>query len=193
MINAAEPVDQVAIANFYETFRPFGLSSGVVVPTYGLAEHTVFVCSGGSTILTLKKSSFDSKIIEIVGSAVLGESGGGGASSTAENDDTIQTIVGCGFPLRGEGVRVIIVDSETHGMLGEDKVRNVCQLFAPISAPLNTTAANCIESQKLVNSSAMHLLQEEHKFNYLVLPYCRSGRSGSPQGPRPADTGTCPS
>lgn len=124
MINAAEPVDQVAIANFYETFRPFGLSSGVVVPTYGLAEHTVFVCSGGSTILTLKKSSFDSKVIEIVGSAVLGDSGGGGGDSPrSDNDESVQTIVGCGFPLRGDGVRVVIVDSETHGLLGEDKVR----------------------------------------------------------------------
>ena len=126
MINAAEPVDQAAIANFYETFRPFGLSSGVVVPTYGLAEHTVFVCSGGSTILSLKKSSFDSKVIEIVGSAVLGDSGGGGDSSNIDSDDSIQTIVGCGYPIRGEGVRVVIVDSETHSMLGEDKVSNVC-------------------------------------------------------------------
>jgi hypothetical protein len=157
MINAAEPVDQVAIAQFYETFRPFGLSSGVVVPTYGLAEHTVFVCSGGSTILTLKKSSFDCKIIEIVGSAVLGDSGGGGDSSSTDNDDTIQTIVGCGFPLRGEGVRVVIVDSETHGMLGEDKVMCVLTVCSYLS-PLKTTAAKCINQQ---NTFLKYLLQQE--------------------------------
>ena len=46
MINAAEPVDAAALDNFIETFRPFGLPEHVVYPTYGLAEHTVFVCSG---------------------------------------------------------------------------------------------------------------------------------------------------
>ena len=46
MINAAEPVDQKAIQAFYETFTIVGLNRGVIYPTYGLAEHTVFVCSG---------------------------------------------------------------------------------------------------------------------------------------------------
>jgi hypothetical protein len=40
MINAAEPVDSTAIINFYEYFRPYNLPNGVVIPTYGLAEHT---------------------------------------------------------------------------------------------------------------------------------------------------------
>lgn len=135
MINAAEPVDQVAIANFYETFRPYGLSSGVVIPTYGLAEHTVFVCSGGSTILTLAKSAFDNKVVEILSSAVLGESGAtnGTANASSAGATTVkskdseceQIIVGCGFPSRGEGVLLAIVDPDTRKDLGENKVTNV--------------------------------------------------------------------
>ena len=76
MLFISEPVDQQAIAHFYETFRPFGLKSGVVVPTYGLAEHTVFVCSGGETVLTLQKSAFENQIISIVSASLLGEVGG---------------------------------------------------------------------------------------------------------------------
>lgn len=52
MINAAEPVDGPSLDAFTSTFAPFGLPPNVVVPTYGLAEHTVFVCSGGTTRLT---------------------------------------------------------------------------------------------------------------------------------------------
>jgi hypothetical protein len=69
MINAAEPVDGPSLDAFTAAFRPLGLrcapspaddpssssiisndgeeGSGVVFPTYGLAEHTVFVCGGG--------------------------------------------------------------------------------------------------------------------------------------------------
>ena len=188
MINAAEPVDQAAIANFYETFRPFGLSSGVVVPTYGLAEHTVFVCSGGSTILSLKKSSFDSKVVEIVGSAVLGDSGGGGDSSNIDSDDSIQTIVGCGYPIRGEGVRVVIVDSETHSMLGEDKVSSVCQ---PSDSFYTAIQHNCCILHQSTTVNTDSVTSRNMNVMHLVLLYCRSERSGSPLGPRPVGTGIC--
>ena len=50
MINAAEPVDAGDLAAFHACFEPFGLPPNVVFPTYGLAEHTVFVCSGGSQV-----------------------------------------------------------------------------------------------------------------------------------------------
>lgn len=59
MINAAEPVDGPSLDAFIAAFRPHGLrcpssageeqqGSGVIYPTYGLAEHTVFVCGGGT-------------------------------------------------------------------------------------------------------------------------------------------------
>eukprot|EP00596_Hydrurales_sp_CCMP1899_P000880 CAMPEP_0119049522 /NCGR_PEP_ID=MMETSP1177-20130426/65205_1 /TAXON_ID=2985 /ORGANISM="Ochromonas sp, Strain CCMP1899" /LENGTH=305 /DNA_ID=CAMNT_0007026897 /DNA_START=996 /DNA_END=1910 /DNA_ORIENTATION=+ len=123
MINAAEPVDEKAITNFYETFKSYGLSSGVIVPTYGLAEHTVFVCSGGMNVLRLKKSSFDDQIIEVLSSSILGE-------VDVENDSisghtNVQVIVGCGYPARGAGVRLVIVENETNKVLGEDKIGEI--------------------------------------------------------------------
>ena len=146
MINAAEPVDQVAIANFYETFRPYGLTSGVVIPTYGLAEHTVFVCSGGSSILTLAKNAFDNKVVEILGTAILGESGTSNNSANAttlksNKSESEQIIVGCGFPSRGEGVLLAIVDPDSRKDLGENKVIYVATYYSLLSlvAPLYVT------------------------------------------------------
>eukprot|EP00606_Chrysophyceae_sp_TOSAG23-5_P000911 GSChrysophyteH2.ASY1.ANO1.636.1 assembled CDS len=65
MINAAEPVDASAIQDFYELFRPMGLPTGVVVPTYGLAEHCVFVCSGGKQMVTVKKTDLGNGIVTV--------------------------------------------------------------------------------------------------------------------------------
>ena len=48
-INAAEPVDIESLSSFYQTFQPYGLQQ-IIYPTYGLAEHTVFVCSGGKQV-----------------------------------------------------------------------------------------------------------------------------------------------
>jgi pyruvate/2-oxoacid:ferredoxin oxidoreductase alpha subunit len=149
MINAAEPVDHVAIATFYETFRPYGLPSGVVVPTYGLAEHTVFVCSGGTHVLTLNKLALEAQKVEILSKHRLDETqavlekqkqeqpaagtntaaGAATASASAQSSTSsssssaVQTIVGCGFPFHGEEVSLIIVDSDTNEILGSDKVR----------------------------------------------------------------------
>ena len=72
MINAAEPVDADAIADFYGTFRPFGLPDHVVIPTYGLAEHTVFVCSAGRTLLYVNKAALELGSAEVLDEAVLG-------------------------------------------------------------------------------------------------------------------------
>merc|ERR1740124_2064847 len=59
IINAAEPVTEESIDKFRDAFRPFGLPDGVVFPTYGLAEHTVFVCSGGKQRLSVCKQSLE--------------------------------------------------------------------------------------------------------------------------------------
>lgn len=42
-----------------ETFGPYGLREGVIKPTYGLAEHTVFVCSGGEQRLTVDRGALE--------------------------------------------------------------------------------------------------------------------------------------
>ena len=51
MINAAEPVEVADMKAFYSAFEQYGLNTGVIYPTYGLAEHTVYVCSNGKQVL----------------------------------------------------------------------------------------------------------------------------------------------
>jgi len=124
MINAAEPVDAQALEKFYATFGPFGLARGVVYPTYGLAEHTVFVCSGGTQVLRVDKEALEGE------SAVRVCTGAEAPSETV--------MVGCGFPARErpagvEPVEVAIVSVGDDGgsaassstPLGEDKVGEI--------------------------------------------------------------------
>lgn len=66
LINAAEPIDAGDLEAFDATFGGArtegggcGLPRGVVFPTYGLAEHTVFVCSGGTQRLRVDKRALE--------------------------------------------------------------------------------------------------------------------------------------
>ena len=110
MINAAEPVDVDAIETFYESFVPFGLPRGVIFPTYGLAEHTVFVCTGGKQRLLVDKQA-----LEMDGRAIPVD-----AEST-----TVATthLVGCGVP--PPSVQVKIVNESTRTVVAEDVVGEV--------------------------------------------------------------------
>ena len=121
MINAAEPVDPDAIADFYETFAESKLPKGVVFPTYGLAEHTVFVCSGGKTLLTMKKSVFESQgIVSVLATSTLGSK----PEKVPKDEDTDkQIIVGCGFPEKHD-IDVIIVE-ESGSVCKDDTVGEV--------------------------------------------------------------------
>ncbi len=140
MINAAEPVDASAIQDFYELFRPMGLPTGVVVPTYGLAEHCVFVCSGGKQMVTVKKTDLGNGTVTVSACSDLDGVRDSDAATTTTASDisdaekveadasttfsevttittiaaaTTQTIVGCGYPGKGAGVDVSIIDPET--------------------------------------------------------------------------------
>lgn len=126
MINAAEPVDVKAIQSFYETFCPAGLPANVVIPTYGLAEHTVFVCSDGKNILHLDKASLEGGRAVVVNKQPLSysppsstavikgsESDGSIEPQNSEPKSQSQMIVGCGFYEKGESVLVRIVDPTT--------------------------------------------------------------------------------
>lgn len=114
IINAAEPVDQEAMDAFYKAFGPFGLKE-VIFPTYGLAEHTVFVCSGGTQHL-----SVDKKKLEVEGVvSVVTE-----ADSSRHEDGGQSRLVGCGFPAR-QGVDVRIVDRESGKELEQGKVGEI--------------------------------------------------------------------
>jgi acyl-CoA synthetase (AMP-forming)/AMP-acid ligase II len=111
MINAAEPVDPLAITSFYDIFSPYGLPKNVIVPTYGLAEHTVFVCSGGKQV-----ERFDKKALE-AHEAVLSSSDSDSASS--------RLLVGCGYPGNADGVDLRIVDPDSCIQLSDGKVGEI--------------------------------------------------------------------
>ncbi len=98
IINAAEPIDEQSMITFYKAFRPFGLTK-VIFPTYGLAEHTVFVCSGGEQIISVRKAT-----LEVDGKIQVLDDGA--------HDETIARLVGCGFPNR-QNIDVRIVDHDT--------------------------------------------------------------------------------
>ena len=114
MINAAEPIDSSVVISFNDTFSPFGLPANVLKPTYGLAEHTVFVCSDGSQILRIVKSKLEQGQVEVLAQqriADLGTASGSAASTTVTSD--YQDIIGCGYPNKHETIRVLIVNHET--------------------------------------------------------------------------------
>jgi acyl-CoA synthetase (AMP-forming)/AMP-acid ligase II/acyl carrier protein len=127
MINAAEPVDSNAVISFYETFAPYGLPSNVLKPTYGLAEHTVFVCSGGSQILTLSKEALEQGNVQIIGesTSVATIVSASKQAKQAETSLKTQEIVGCGYPGHENDVVVRIVDPETTRILPADRVGEI--------------------------------------------------------------------
>lgn len=104
MINAAEPVDSATIETFYAVFQPHGLPRGVIYPTYGLAEHTVYVCSNGAQLLSVDKAALESHRVVPVTS--LEESG-------PKKSKSIEVLVGCGKPSDSAGLILKIVDPET--------------------------------------------------------------------------------
>jgi len=99
-------VDVEACESFMKAFGKYGLPSNTMFPTYGLAEHTVFVCSDGKQVLTVDKTELEvnNKIVEV---------GEGGVK-----------IVGCGYPKK-QKVDLRIVDHETCVELGEDLVGEI--------------------------------------------------------------------
>lgn len=110
VINAAEPVDEESIETFYQSFGPFGFQK-VIFPTYGLAEHTVFVCSGGKQRIVVDKETLETKGLVVT------------ADSNAPTD-TVSKLIGCGYPAR-QGVDVRIVQLETLEELPEGNVGEI--------------------------------------------------------------------
>eukprot|EP00536_Pseudo-nitzschia_multiseries_P014630 jgi/Psemu1/262284/estExt_Genewise1Plus.C_7430001 len=122
IINAAEPVDKESMDVFSAAFRPFGLPDNVIFPTYGLAEHTVFVCSGGKQHLTVKKEPLEAEGIVCVVNANDDEKGEG--ATPASDEGPVSYLVGCGFPHR-QKVDVRIVDRESRTELSEGTVGEI--------------------------------------------------------------------
>lgn len=115
IINAAEPVDAEAINSFYKSFGPFGLKQ-VIYPTYGLAEHTVFVCSGGRQQLRVWKEKLE---VDGIVAVVTPDT-----PNVRDDDSSFSSLVGCGYPMR-QGVDVRIVDRESGKQLDEGKVGEI--------------------------------------------------------------------
>eukprot|EP00752_Nemacystus_decipiens_P007927 g7081.t1 len=117
LINAAEPVDAASLTAFEETFCPLGLPEGVIKPTYGLAEHTVFVCSGGVQRITV-----DRKALEVDKQVkLLAEE----PASTASSSPSWCKLVGCGYPARVKGLELLVVEPSSGKALPEDRVGEV--------------------------------------------------------------------
>ena len=98
VVNGAEPVTEKSMEAFRRAFSPFGLPDGVIYPTYGLAEHTVFVCSGGKGTITVMK-----KELEEENKAIVVE------ETESTKRQGILHFVGCGFP-SSQNVDVRIVN-----------------------------------------------------------------------------------
>jgi acyl-CoA synthetase (AMP-forming)/AMP-acid ligase II len=108
-------------------------------PTYGLAEHTVYVCDRGSQRLSVDAKALDSDgrvvLVEAQGAALAegrGDGGGGGDGAGGGGGDgggaggKVKSIVGCGYPGRsGSRVDVQIVDPETSEARPEDAVGEI--------------------------------------------------------------------
>eukprot|EP00565_Helicotheca_tamesis_P007427 CAMPEP_0185725862 /NCGR_PEP_ID=MMETSP1171-20130828/2004_1 /TAXON_ID=374046 /ORGANISM="Helicotheca tamensis, Strain CCMP826" /LENGTH=777 /DNA_ID=CAMNT_0028394083 /DNA_START=30 /DNA_END=2363 /DNA_ORIENTATION=- len=134
IINAAEPVTVDSVESFSDAFCPFGMNKHVIYPTYGLAEHTVFVCSGGKQQLTVSK-----KDLEVDG--VVKEVDDANDKSDAEGGTTV--LMGCGYP-SNQKVDVRIVDAETmqevdNGNVGEIWVRSASKAAGYYNKPDETT------------------------------------------------------
>ena len=113
IINAAEPVTETSINTFIDKFGKYGMREEVMFPTYGLAEHTVFVCSGGKQRLSISKHALETYgIVKEIDDTV----------DSKKNDLT--RLVGCGFPSK-QNVDVQIVNTDSFEALGENEVGEI--------------------------------------------------------------------
>jgi hypothetical protein len=83
----------------------------------GLAEHCVFVCSGGTQRLTVLKRE-----LEVDGKVILAPTVAPTASTSTAAE--VSRLVGCGYPAR-QGVDVKIVDTESFKPVMEDVVGEI--------------------------------------------------------------------
>uniref|UniRef100_K3WAG1 Carrier domain-containing protein n=1 Tax=Globisporangium ultimum (strain ATCC 200006 / CBS 805.95 / DAOM BR144) TaxID=431595 RepID=K3WAG1_GLOUD len=99
MINGAEPIQGEAIDGFYKAFKPYGLPDGVIKPTYGLAEHTVYVCGSGQQRVWVDKVALERENQFRV---------------TNDKNIPVKEMIGCGSPSQKDhGIDLRIVNAET--------------------------------------------------------------------------------
>lgn len=113
IVNGAEPVTEKSMEAFRKAFSPYGLPDGVIYPTYGLAEHTVFVCSGGNGVIAVMKKELEEENRVVVVDD----------TKSTNNHGTLH-FAGCGFPST-QSVDVRIVDPPRSLSLPEGHVGEI--------------------------------------------------------------------
>jgi acyl-CoA synthetase (AMP-forming)/AMP-acid ligase II len=159
MINAAEPVDSQSIDSFVKTFETYGLNPAMIYPTYGLAEHTVYVSSNGKQRLAI-----DRKLFEEEKKIVL-------SASDASSPLKSLTMIGCGSIQTEFGIDLCIVDPVTRKKLGEDVVGEVW-----IHSP--SCALGYYKLSEISKNSFMVTLADDDDGKGIATHYLRTGDSG---------------
>jgi acyl-CoA synthetase (AMP-forming)/AMP-acid ligase II len=109
MINAAEPVEASTVDSFYAVFGKYGLRHGVIFPTYGLAEHTVYVCSNGKQRLFVDKVCLEKdRHVKLLADSDTAYRAGKDDTTPAGRESNGAWIVGCGFPKQSEGLKLTV-------------------------------------------------------------------------------------
>ncbi|DAZ99543.1 TPA: hypothetical protein N0F65_005415 [Lagenidium giganteum] len=115
MINGAEPIQGEAMDAFYKAFGPYGLAADVVKPTYGLAEHTVYVCGSGHQRVWVDKNALehDNTFTEV-------------APKDRSSGMLVKEMIGCGIPSgKDHGIDLRIVDPDSNEELPEGRVGEI--------------------------------------------------------------------
>jgi len=113
LVNATEPVCRGSMAAFDAVFQEYGLPPKAFVPMYGLAEHTVFVCSSRSG----SKSRSGEGIRDIRASrAALQDGKFEAVDAEKDADVTHITLCSYGQPADSSGVTVVIVKAPHYGI-----------------------------------------------------------------------------
>ena len=109
--NGGEPIQWDEVERFIDLFAPSGLGRTVVVPSYGLAETTVYTAAAldparrGARLDVDRDGLLEGRVVP------------------PRTDADRQTLVSCGIPAVGSTIR--IVDPGTRMDLGEDQVGEV--------------------------------------------------------------------
>jgi acyl-CoA synthetase (AMP-forming)/AMP-acid ligase II len=108
-IIGSDPIRHRTLEAFSEKFKRCGFHQGIYIPSYGLAEATVYV-SGNQANLSLYR--LDTLALEQ-----------GQIIEVAETSQQSQVLVGCGVPC--DGNRVVIVDPQTCVPCPPDRVGEI--------------------------------------------------------------------
>jgi len=120
--NAAEPIDYFTLRKYVDEFKGIGLKTDIVLPSYGLAEHTLVATTKGFTAISVDRKALEAKEVIIRDKAPLF-----GEKRLVESDET-QVLVSCGIVGAYE-VKLVIVDPETRIPVAAGAVRVYAYTF----------------------------------------------------------------